>query len=160
KPRLVVLASCQGAGTGAGEAPAGPGALAALGPRLVGAGIPAVVAMQGDVSMGTVRVFMPAFFEALRPQNGLVDRAPAAARGPRGPGGGLVGAGAVHAAEERQPVGRERPAPRQPRVPLAAAARQAARRRLHGVFGLGDAGEGPRDDARERPPPRRGPPLP
>lgn len=73
-PRLVVLASCQSAS--AGEA----GALVALGPRLVEEGVPAVVAMQGNISMDTVAEFMPAFFEALG-QFGEIDRAMAIARG-------------------------------------------------------------------------------
>lgn len=42
RPRLVVLASCQSAGKSAGDA------LRAIGPRLAEAGIPAVIAMQGD----------------------------------------------------------------------------------------------------------------
>ncbi|MFI5458294.1 MAG: CHAT domain-containing protein [Isosphaerales bacterium] len=78
-PRLVVLASCQSAGTG-GEAQAGEGGvLAALGPRLAEAGIPAVVAMQGNISMATVDRFMPVFFRELR-RDGQIDRAMAAAR--------------------------------------------------------------------------------
>jgi len=74
RPRLVVLASCQSAGKYAGEA------LQALGPRLAEAGIPAVVAMQGNISMQTVEKFMPVFFEELR-RDGQIDRAIAVARG-------------------------------------------------------------------------------
>jgi hypothetical protein len=78
-PRLVVLASCQSAGTGE-EAQVGEGGvLAALGPGLAEAGIPAVVAMQGNISMATVARFMPAFFRELR-RDGQIDRAMAAAR--------------------------------------------------------------------------------
>ncbi|MFZ5911304.1 MAG: CHAT domain-containing protein [Chloroflexota bacterium] len=72
-PRLIILASCQSAGTGTGDA------LLALGPRLAEAGVPAVVAMQGDVSMETIERFMPVFFDELQ-RDGLVDRALAVAR--------------------------------------------------------------------------------
>jgi hypothetical protein len=81
RPRLVVLASCQSAGQGQG-APAeskDEGAMAAIGPRLVDAGVPAVVAMQGNVTMQTVAEFMPAFFKELL-DHGQVDRAIASAR--------------------------------------------------------------------------------
>jgi hypothetical protein len=73
RPLLIVLASCESAGKGTGYA------LSALGPRLAGAGIPAVVAMQGQISMSTVDTFMPAFFAALR-EDGQIDRAVALAR--------------------------------------------------------------------------------
>ncbi len=80
-PSLVVLASCQSAGTGGAdrESPDG-GALAGLGPRLAAAGVPAVVAMQGNVSMATTAAFMPVFLRELR-RDGQVDRAMAVARG-------------------------------------------------------------------------------
>lgn len=74
RPRLVVLASCQSAGKSAGDA------LRALGPRLAEAGIPAVIAMQGNISMQTVAEFMPQFFQELS-QDGQIDRAMAVARG-------------------------------------------------------------------------------
>ncbi|RPH57190.1 MAG: CHAT domain-containing protein, partial [Chloroflexi bacterium] len=74
RPRLVVLASCESAGNSAGEA------LSALGPRLVEAGIPAVLAMQGKVSVQTIEQFMPRFFESVR-QEGHIDQAMAVARG-------------------------------------------------------------------------------
>jgi len=77
QPRLVVLASCQSAGTGRSD---DEGALAALGPRLAEAGVPAVIAMQGNVSMQTVAQFMPVFFHELR-RDGQIDRAMAVARG-------------------------------------------------------------------------------
>ncbi len=54
-PRLVVLASCQSAGTGRGEQNSENEVLAALGPRLIEAGIPAVIAMQGNVSIETTK---------------------------------------------------------------------------------------------------------
>ena len=80
RPRLIVLASCQSAGAGE-DAPGADGtALAALGPRLAEAGIPAVLAMQGQVTMRTVAQFMPVFFRELQ-RDGQIDRAMAVARG-------------------------------------------------------------------------------
>lgn len=81
RPRLVVLASCQSAGKG-DEAKSSDvqGALAALGPQMASIGIPAVLAMQGDVSMKMVAEFMPVFFKELE-RDGEVDRALAVARG-------------------------------------------------------------------------------
>ena len=70
-PRLVVLASCESALDTA--------ALAALGPRLAEIGVPAVVAMQGKVTMETVAEFMPVFFAELR-REGQIEAAMAAAR--------------------------------------------------------------------------------
>ncbi len=77
-PRLVVLASCQSAGDATAKGPGG--ALTALGPLLADAGVPAVIAMQGKVSMETVEHFMPCFFKELR-RDGQIDRAMAVARG-------------------------------------------------------------------------------
>jgi CHAT domain-containing protein/SIR2-like protein len=79
RPRLVVLASCQSAGATGPGATAGE-ALAALGPRLAEAGIPAVLAMQDKVSVQTVSRFMPVFFTELL-RDGQIDRAMAVARG-------------------------------------------------------------------------------
>lgn len=79
-PRLVILASCQSAGRGELTTSVDEGVLAALGPRLAAAGILAVVAMQGNVTMRTVAAFMPVFFTELQ-RDGQVDRAMAAARG-------------------------------------------------------------------------------
>lgn len=80
RPLLVVLASCQSAGKGeALRASDASGTLAALGPQLAQAGVPAVLAMQGDVTMKTVAGFMPAFFRVLATE-GQVDRAVAAGR--------------------------------------------------------------------------------
>ena len=73
-PRLVVLVSCRGAGAGAVEL------VHAVGPSLATMGIPAVVAMQGDVSMPTARTFLQVLFDNLR-DDGRVDRAVAIARG-------------------------------------------------------------------------------
>ena len=72
KPLLIVLASCESAGSD-------ETALLALGPRLVEAGVPAVLAMQGKVSLKTVTKFMPHFFKELQ-SDGQIDRAVAVAR--------------------------------------------------------------------------------
>ena len=80
RPRLVVLVSCQSAGNSPGKRPADEGMLAALGPRLVEAGIPAVLAMQGCVSIETMEQFVPTFFSELQ-RDGQIDRAMAVARG-------------------------------------------------------------------------------
>ncbi|NTU81204.1 MAG: CHAT domain-containing protein [Chloroflexales bacterium] len=74
RPRLVVLAACETA------ADDGAAVLTALGPQLAIAGVPAVLAMQGRVSVPTVRRLMPAFFSVLI-ETGLVDRAMSVARG-------------------------------------------------------------------------------
>jgi hypothetical protein len=78
-PRLVFLASCQSAGAGAGRHSDDAGVLAALGPRLAEVGVPAVIAMQGNISMTTAATFTEAFFRSLN-TDGLVDRATAVAR--------------------------------------------------------------------------------
>jgi hypothetical protein len=81
RPLLIVLAACRSAGTGEqARSRNDGGALAALGPRLVGeAGVPAVLAMSGKVQMSSVAMLMPAFFRALR-TNQPIDQALAAAR--------------------------------------------------------------------------------
>ena len=95
RPRLIFLASCQSAGTGAAPVGGAPdldatyadqtadasSVLQAIGPRLAALGIPAVIAMQGNISMKTVETFMPAFFTALMANNGQVDKALTLARG-------------------------------------------------------------------------------
>jgi CHAT domain/SIR2-like domain len=75
-PRLVVLASCQSAGTGTSL---DEGAMAALGPQLFDAGVPAVLAMQGNVSQVASAVFMEKLFGELL-DHGIVDLAVANAR--------------------------------------------------------------------------------
>jgi hypothetical protein len=80
KPRLIVLASCQSAGrAGSIEQDCPASALSALGPRLAEAGVPAVLAMQGNITMKTVEKFMPVFFRELQ-RDGQIDRAVTAAR--------------------------------------------------------------------------------
>ncbi|HJZ98231.1 MAG TPA: CHAT domain-containing protein [Candidatus Solibacter sp.] len=76
-PRLVVMASCQSAGSG--EPTVASKKLSALGPLMARAGVPAVIAMQGFVTMATAEDFMGMLFAGLR-QHGQVDRAVAAAR--------------------------------------------------------------------------------
>ena len=73
RPRMVVLASCQSAGRG------GVG-MAGLGPRLAEAGVPAVIAMQGNILMTTAAAFMKRFFTELL-VDGQIDRAMSVARG-------------------------------------------------------------------------------
>ncbi len=72
RPLLIVLASCQSAGEGADV-------LASLGPRLVAAGVPAVLAMQGRISAQTVALVLPTFFRELG-RDGQIDRAASVAR--------------------------------------------------------------------------------
>lgn len=72
RPRLIVLASCQSAGTA--DQQTAEGYMVALGPHLAESGIPAVVAMQGTVSTDTVKLFMKGFFKTLS-QEGIVDGA-------------------------------------------------------------------------------------
>jgi hypothetical protein len=58
-PRLVVLASCQSGGAGDQALSGEEGALSAVGPRLAEAGIPAVLALQAELSMATAGRFFP-----------------------------------------------------------------------------------------------------
>jgi hypothetical protein len=78
-PRLVVLVSCQSAGGATPARSEDDGALAALGPRLAAAGVPAVVAMQGAVLMTSAALFLKTFFTELR-QHGRIDGAMTTAR--------------------------------------------------------------------------------
>jgi hypothetical protein len=80
RPRLVVLASCESAGQANDAGGERNRALAGLGPRLAQVGVPAVLAMQGNISTRTVERFMPVFFAELQ-RDGQIDRAVAAARG-------------------------------------------------------------------------------
>jgi len=79
-PSLAALVSCQSAGADGQWLSSDGGALAGLGPRLAGVGVPAVVAMQGNVTMASAAAFMPLFLRELR-RDGQVDRAMAVARG-------------------------------------------------------------------------------
>lgn len=78
-PCLVILASCESAGKADKDYNESQ-PQNSLGPLLSEAGVPAVVAMQGKISMSSVVDMMPVFFEELL-KDGLVDRALAAARG-------------------------------------------------------------------------------
>jgi len=78
-PQLVVLASCQSAGSDPPHTIDEGETLTALGPSLVQAGIPAVVGMHGDVFMTTLTKFMDVFFRELL-RDGRIDRAMTAAR--------------------------------------------------------------------------------
>lgn len=75
-PRLAILASCESAPS-PGEST--EGAPAHLAPRLAEAGIPAVIGMQGPVSISSTALFMQEFFASLV-QCGLVDEAVSTAR--------------------------------------------------------------------------------
>ncbi|TQN42912.1 SIR2-like protein [Blastococcus colisei] len=77
-PRLIVLASCHSASDG-GTGTHDDGAVSAIGPQLVELGVPAVLAMQGDISVGTVEGFVPAFFTRLQ-EHGRIDQAMTEAR--------------------------------------------------------------------------------
>jgi hypothetical protein len=72
-PLLAVLVSCRSAGS------PGVQALAALGPELSLAGVPAVIAMQGNITTDTVAELMPRFLEQLR-GDGQIETALAVAR--------------------------------------------------------------------------------
>ena len=78
-PRLVVLASCESAGSGTGACVGDNGSFAALGPLLAEAGVPAVLAIQGKITVETISQFMPVLFEELN-RHGQIDLAVAAAR--------------------------------------------------------------------------------
>jgi CHAT domain/SIR2-like domain len=74
-PNLVLLISCQGAGD-----PNAPDRVsAALGPRLTRAGVPAVLAMRGNLPMSTAEKFLPILLGSLR-NSGVIDTAVADAR--------------------------------------------------------------------------------
>jgi hypothetical protein len=75
-PRLVVLTACQSAGSGRST---DNRSHLALGPELVRAGVPAVLAMNGKVSVPTADAVYASFFAELL-LHGCVDRAMATAR--------------------------------------------------------------------------------
>lgn len=80
RPQMVMLVSCQSAGDGGVmQAWDSQGALAALGPRLIQAGVPAVIAMHGSITMQTAEKFLPAFFNVLN-EDGQLDLAMSSAR--------------------------------------------------------------------------------
>jgi hypothetical protein len=69
-PTLVVLAACQSAGP---DSSSMYDSALALGPKLAAAGVPAVLAMHGNVTVDTVKLFMPAFFGRLRETGSLYE---------------------------------------------------------------------------------------
>ncbi|WP_298815933.1 CHAT domain-containing protein, partial [Chloroflexus sp.] len=73
RPRLVALVSCAGAGDDR-HSP-----LVALGPRLARAGVPAVLAAYGNLTVDTAARFLPVFFDSLQ-RDGQVDYAVQQAR--------------------------------------------------------------------------------
>lgn len=91
RPLLVVLASCQSGSSSiptthqinaASDAHTSmlPNVQAALSNTLARAGIPAVLSMQGHVTMDTLKKFMPTFFREVQ-RTGQIDHAVAVARG-------------------------------------------------------------------------------
>lgn len=78
RPRLIVLASCESAGND-DRNNAYKYTLAGLGPGLAAKGIPAVLAMQGKITVATVEKFMPAFFKEFS-KNGQLEKAVTIAR--------------------------------------------------------------------------------
>ena len=74
RPQLVFLAACQSAARASADAFLG------LGPKLIRAGVPAVVAMQDNVSIESARKLNAAFYRRLV-KHGQVDRAVNEARG-------------------------------------------------------------------------------
>lgn len=74
RPRLVVLGVCHSGGSGSADRE-----LMRLGPRLVRAGVPAVIAMRGAVPFKTLEIFAQTLFEELR-LHGQIDLAVATAR--------------------------------------------------------------------------------
>lgn len=79
RPTIVMLSSCQSAGQPGERRSDDGGELVALGPRLASAGVAAVIAMQGNITMRTAGEFATAFFTEFA-EDGVVDRAMAVAR--------------------------------------------------------------------------------
>lgn len=79
-PRLVVMASCESAGDGGSDSERSQTAQSTLAARMADAGVAAVLAMQGLITMATIETMMPVFFTELL-RDGQIDRALAAARG-------------------------------------------------------------------------------
>lgn len=74
-PRLIVMASCQSAAKEGSDG----SARSSIARLLAEAGVPAILAMQGNITMKTVEIVMPAFFQELL-EDGMIDRALAVAR--------------------------------------------------------------------------------
>lgn len=82
KPLLIMLASCHSAGALEDDASQGDGrgVPAALAPSLARQGVPAVLGMQGAVSLALTRKLFPALLRELNATNGQIDLALARAR--------------------------------------------------------------------------------
>jgi CHAT domain/SIR2-like domain len=78
-PSLMVLSACQTAGSSGIAVGNDHGVLASLGPRLIGAGVPSVIALQGDLRVDTAQKFFSKFFTSLG-KDGVIDQAMAQAR--------------------------------------------------------------------------------
>jgi hypothetical protein len=78
-PTIAALCSCQSAGSGDLDLRTQSEPLAPFGPLLARAGVPIVLAMQGNVTMSSAANFLSTFFEELE-QDGLPDRAASEAR--------------------------------------------------------------------------------
>ena len=79
QPRMAVLASCESAGTEWARGEPGSEAMHSFAPMLAEAGVPAIIAMRGKISIETVKDMMPVFFHELM-KDGQIDRTMAAAR--------------------------------------------------------------------------------
>jgi CHAT domain-containing protein len=79
RPYLVILAACDSAGTGVHDTSPQAEPRRTFGLQLIESGVPAVIAMQGRMSIDTMRVFGLHLLEELS-TNGAVDRAVAIAR--------------------------------------------------------------------------------
>ncbi|HEV7768356.1 MAG TPA: CHAT domain-containing protein [Thermoanaerobaculia bacterium] len=79
KPRLIVLGSCESGGDGRAARLDERFPLAALGPRMAEGGIPAVVAMMGEITLDTIEKFFPVFFKGLS-EHWTIDTAMSEAR--------------------------------------------------------------------------------
>ncbi|MCP4657024.1 MAG: CHAT domain-containing protein [bacterium] len=80
-PRLAVLASCQSAGSRTDMNITSESTVQlSLAPRLAEAGVAAILAMQGNITVPTLEKAMPVFFRELV-KDGQIDRALAVARG-------------------------------------------------------------------------------
>ncbi len=78
-PAIGVLCACNSGGPGDEYLSSPDAPLSALGPMLATAGVPIVVAMQGEISMTSARTFLSKFFSELL-TDGLADRSVAVAR--------------------------------------------------------------------------------
>ena len=71
RPTLITLAACESAGADPSAQDSTYASAVAIGPMLATMGIPAVLAMHGNVTTATVEHFMPRFFEQLQATGSL-----------------------------------------------------------------------------------------